>query len=114
MGYALNVGISIPTSIIIYMLTNKILSLMTEENNIQTKSIITFIISICFIVLGMSIFASNSNIGNQVIQYGLYISGGYMILQTLIFNWDHLDEYTKIIILGIILCGFIYYSYIFL
>lgn len=115
MGYALNVAMSIPMAIIIYMLTEKLIINLTSENKyndrIQKSFVIGFIIGLSFIVLGMTIFSENSNMDNQTVQFAMFEAGIFLVLNSVFFNWNDLDEGTKIIILGISITGLILYSY---
>ena len=115
MGYAINVAMSVPLAILLYMLTDKFinnLSLDSKFNDRVQRSFITgFIIGLTFIALGMTVFANGSNIDNQTLQLAMYITGMLLILNTVLFNWDGLDEGTKIIILGVGVAGLIIYTY---
>jgi multisubunit Na+/H+ antiporter MnhB subunit len=115
MGYALNVLISVPMAVIIYMLTEKFIISLTSENKfserVQKSFVMTFIIGLVFIAMGMTMFNNNSNLDNQSLQFALYGAGGFLVLNSVFFNWDDLDEGTKIIILCISITGFIIYSY---
>ncbi len=115
MGYAINAAISIPLAIIIYMLTEKLIISLTAENKydvrVQKSFVMGFIIGAMFIVLGLTFFGEQSNMNNQTVQFALYWSGGFLILNSVFFNWDDLDEGTKIIILGIAVASVIIYSY---
>jgi hypothetical protein len=115
MGYAFNVAISIPMAIIIYLLTEKLIISLTVESKfndrVQKSFVLGFIIGLVFIVLGMTMFSTESNMDNQSLQLAMYGAGGFMVLNSVFFNWDDLDEGTKIIILGISITGMILYSY---
>jgi hypothetical protein len=115
MGYALNVALSAPMAIIIYMLTEKLIISLTSENKfserVQRSFVFGFVIGLAFIALGMTVFAENSNMDNQSLQLAMYGAGGFLVLNSVFFSWDILDEGTKIIILGISIAGFILYSY---
>lgn len=115
MGYAVNVAISVPMAIIIYMLTEKMIISLTAENKfherVQKSFVIGFIIGLVFIALGMTVFDNHSNMDNQSLQLALYGAGAFLVLNSVFFSWDDLDEGTKIIILGISISGLIIYSY---
>jgi hypothetical protein len=115
MGYALNVGLSIPMAIIIYLLTEKLIISLTTENKfnerVQKSFVFGFLIGLVFIALGMTIFDESSNMDNHSLQLAMYEAGGFLVLNSVFFSWDVLDEGTKIIILGISITGLILYSY---
>ena len=115
MGYAINVAISIPMAILIYLLTEKIIIGLTCENKfndrVQKSFIFGFIIGLVFIALGITLFGVGSNMDNQCLQLAMYGAGVFLVLNSVFFNWDKLDEGTKMIILGISISGMIIYSY---
>jgi hypothetical protein len=115
MGYAINVALSVPMAIIIYMLTEKLIINLTSENKfherVQKSFVMGFIIGLVFIALGMTAFNEHSNMDNQSLQLSLYGAGSFLVLNSVFFSWDDLDEGTKIIILGVSISGLIIYSY---
>ena len=115
MGYATNVIISIPMAIVFYLLTEKIIINVTSDNKyndrIQKSFIIGFIIGLFFIALGLTAFNEGSNLENQSLRLAMYEAGGFLILNSVIFSWDDLDDGTKMIILALSIVGLIIYSY---
>lgn len=115
MGYAMNVIISIPMAIVFYLLTEKIIINVTSDNKyndrIQKSFIIGFIIGLFFIALGLTAFNEGSNLENQSLRLAMYGAGGFLILNSVIFSWDDLDDGTKMIILALSIVGLIIYSY---
>jgi hypothetical protein len=115
MGYALNVGLSIPMAVIIYLLTEKLIIKLTGDNKfedrIQKGFIIGFVAGLVFIFVGMTVFGHESNIANESLRYAMHGSGSFLILNSIIFNWHVLDEGTKIIILLILLSSLLLFSY---
>lgn len=115
MGYTTNVALSIPMGIIIYMLTEKlIIKTGTDQDfdeRVQSNFIVGFLTGLVFIALAMTIFADGSQLDNQSLQYALYGAGTFMVLNSVFFSWDLLDETTKIMILGISISGMVLWSY---
>lgn len=115
MGYSTDVIISIPTAIIIYLLVEKLIISMTSENKfserVQKSFVMGFVIGLGMIALGMTLFAPSSNMNNQPLRYAMYLSGGFLVLNSVFFNWDDLDEGTKIVILAVSMLGIIIYTY---
>lgn len=115
MGYALNVALSIPMAIIVYMLTAKVIISMSAENKfnerVQKEFILGFIIGLCYIALGMTMLSQNSNMDNHSLRLAMYLSGGFLVLNSVFFSWDDLDEGTKILILGTSITALIIYTY---
>ena len=115
MGYAINVAMSIPMSIIIYMLTEKLIIKLTSDNvfhdKVQKSFVMGFVIGLVFIALAMTLFNKYSNLYNQALQLAMYGTGSLLVLNSVFFSWGDLDEGTKIIILGISMSGLVVYSY---
>lgn len=115
MGYTTNVALSIPMGIIIYMLTEKLIIKtgidQDFDERVQSNFIVGFLTGLVFIALAMTIFADSSHLDNQSLQYALYGAGTFMVLNSVFFSWDLLDETTKIMILGISISGMVLWSY---
>lgn len=115
MRYIKNVLISIPMAIIFYLLTEKIITNITLENKysdkIQKSFVIEFIVGLFFITLGLTAFNIGSNLENQSLRFAMYWAGSFLIFNSVIFNWDGLDDGSKMIILGLSIAGLIIYSY---
>ena len=109
MGLASNIFMSIPTSFIMYVLVNKLISqflLKCDYNNTQQKSfIVEFICGLLLLILAITIST------HSVVRYSLFLTSSFMIINSGILNWSCLDEYTKIIFLFILFVGCISYSY---
>jgi multisubunit Na+/H+ antiporter MnhB subunit len=115
MGYAINVGLSIPMAVIIYMLTEKLILHLTcndkFETRVQKSFIVGFILGLTYITLGLTIFNNGSNMDNYSLKLALFLSGGFMMINSVIFNWTDLDDMAKIIILCVSITGMITYTY---
>jgi hypothetical protein len=97
------------------MLTEKMIISLTSENKfherVQKSFVMGFIIGLVFIALGLTVFNEHSNMDNHSLQLAMYGAGAFLVLNSVFFSWDDLDEGTKIIILGISISGLIIYSY---
>ena len=115
MGLTTNVALSIPMGIIIYMLTEKlILNLIAEKgfnDKVQINFVVGFVIGLSFIVLAMTAFEEKGIFDNQPLQFAMYGAGVFMVLNSVFFSWDILDDVTKIMILSISFIGLITWSY---
>jgi hypothetical protein len=115
MGYTTNVALAIPMAIIIYMLTEKtILAAVADKKfseKVQTNFVIGFVTGLTYIALAMTAFAYQGVFDNQALQLAMYGAGTFMVLNSVFFSWDILDEQTKIVILGISIAGFVVWSF---
>ena len=109
MGLASNISMSIPTSIILYLLINKLIFQFISQcryDNIQQKGfILEFICGLALLVIAISTMA------NPVIKYSLFFTSGFMIINSGILNWNCLDELSKILFLFILFALCVSYSY---
>jgi uncharacterized membrane protein YgaE (UPF0421/DUF939 family) len=115
MGYTTNVALAIPMAIIIYMLTEKtILATVADKkfaDKVQSNFVIGFVTGLTYIALAMTAFAQQGVFDNQALQLAMYGAGGFMVLNSVFFSWDILDEQTKIVILGISIAGLVVWSF---
>jgi len=118
MGYAFDVMTSIPIAFILYILSEKIVHTNTKDDkydiSIQKNHIIMFIIGLVFLLLANTIFDEKKKIKslyNRPLQYAMYISGILLLINSMIINWDILNENTKILILMLTLGGCIVLSF---
>lgn len=115
MGYAFNICLAIPMAIIIFLLSEKLITNLTCDfqfsDRVQNSFVLSFIIGMAYIALGMTFFNEESNIYNQSLQYAMYGAGAFMVLNSVFFSWDSLNEGTKIIVLLISASGLTLYAY---
>lgn len=115
MGYATNVALSIPIAFVIYILTEKLVINLTSDSKykdrVQKSFVFGFVLGLLFIILGMTMFNEGSNMNNMSVRLAMYASGGYLALNSILFNWDDLDEGTKIVLLGVSATGLVLFSY---
>ena len=115
MRHAINVLFSIPLACLIFFLTEKFIFKLTENDayadKIQKSFIVGFVLGLLFIIFALTIFNEESNMNNKALKYALYGAGAFLILNSVFFNWDDLDEGTKIIILATMALGIIIYTY---
>ena len=115
MGYAINVGLSVPIGVIIYMLTEKLIINLTCDDKynvrVQKSFVIGFILGLTYITFGLTFFNQGSNMDNYSVRLALFLSGGFMVINSVIFNWHDLDDIAKIIIMCVSISGLVTYTY---
>ena len=115
MGYTTNVALGIPMAIIIYMLTEKIILATVDDkkfaDKVQSNFVIGFVTGLTYIALAMTAFAEKGVFDNQALQFAAYGAGAFLVLNSVFFSWDILDEQTKIVILGISIAGLVTWSF---
>lgn len=115
MGIAYNIGFSIPIAIIIYLLSEKVITHLTYDDSldvkIQKNFVIGFLFGLVYFLLGMTVFSEGSDIANDTLKYSFYLSGLFLIINAVIINWDILNEETKMVILGLAFVGSVVLSY---
>lgn len=115
MTYSINIALSIPMAIIIYMLTEKMIITTVSDKEFgektQSNFIIGFVTGLAYIALAMTLFSDKGVFDNQVLQMSLYGAGTFFVLNSLFFSWDVLDEQTKMMLLAISVTGLVLWSY---
>ena len=115
MGYAKDVTLSIPMAIIIYMLTEKLIINLTcndkYDMRVQKSFVIGFVLGLTYITLGLTVFNAGSNMHNYSLKLGMILSGGFMVINSIVFNWYDLDDIAKIIVLCMSIFSLVTYTY---
>lgn len=110
MGYANDIFLSVPLSILFYVLVGKITGSVFQIEP-KKRIIIEIIIGLLLIVMGKMYYSKNMSMENETVKTALYGAGGLVIVGNMLIKWDKLDEIAKIITLGAVVCMIITYSY---
>ncbi len=114
MGYVKDTVIGIPLSVLLYLLIEKMIIVTTCEDQfserVQKTFVISLVVGLAMIGLGLSIFGTGK-LKNGAMEIAFYGTGGLLIFTSTVFNWDKMDDQTKIVILGIVTLYLIMYSY---
>mgnify|MGYP001164583596 CR=1 FL=1 len=78
---------------------------------VKKSLVIGFIAGLAYIALAINIFSQGKQFDNQSLQLAMYGAGTFLVLNSVVINWGVLDEGTKIILLGLTICGLIIYSF---
>ena len=92
-------------NIFIHKVASVSLSNFTPEEKHQKIIILVFIIGI------ISIYISQAFIINRAMRYGIDFGGALLIFYSLITNWSDMNDDTKLVLMGIILSGLVWYCY---
>ena len=111
----LNVLLAIPIGLLFILFVNKLIEILTHdtvaEARIKKNIIISFIIGIIGILIAWFIFYK-SKVKNLGVMLGLMLGSIYLMINSLILNWDKLSNDTKLFMIGTILVALIVISYI--
>ena len=80
-----------------------------NDENIQKKFLINFLIAIVMFILGYTVFSSDGYLKNLVLQISSYFVSIYIVFNVF-FNWAVLNSYTRIKILSTLFLFIIIYS----
>lgn len=115
MGIIKDIAIAVPLGVIynvfIHKLTSVILSGMEYEEKYQRSLILIFCAGIVGIIIAQIIFAKKSYYKNRPMRYGMIFGSVLLIIYSLITNWEKMNDNTKLILMGIIMMGLIWYCY---
>jgi len=91
----LNILFAIPIGILFNMIIHNISDIVTH--NIEKKLMFLLILAVIGILIGKFLLE------NKTLRYGLYFGSSILLYYTLVMNWDVMDQYAKVIIIGIVL-----------
>lgn len=115
MGILKDIAIAVPLGVIynvfVHKLANISLSGMEYNEKYQKSIIILFVAGIVGIIIAQNIFARKSYYKNRPIRYGMIFGSVLLITYSLITNWDKMDDNTKLVLMGIIMMGLVWYCY---
>ena len=107
--------IAVPIGIIFNVFVQKLASLILYdipyEEKYQKTIILLFIAGIVGILIAQTMFSKNARYKNRAMRYGLTFGSALLLIYSLITNWDKMDDSTKLVIMGIIMSGLIWYCY---
>ena len=97
------------------LFVNKLIEILTHdtvaEARIKKNIIISFIIGIIGILIAWFIFY-RSRVKNLGVMLGLMLGSIYLMINSLILNWDKLSNDSKLFMIGSVLVALIVISYI--
>lgn len=114
MNATLNVLLSIPLGILIYLFVEKCIGNTTNvvfSNNLQKKFVLGFIIGIALMCIAIEVVGNECMYENPVVWYALCGSSLVVILNNTLLNWSDVDDSTKMMILCVTIAGIIAFSY---
>uniref|UniRef100_A0A6C0ECP8 Uncharacterized protein n=1 Tax=viral metagenome TaxID=1070528 RepID=A0A6C0ECP8_9ZZZZ len=115
MGYLTDVLFACPIGIFYYLFVLKMCEILTCDENYNNKIkkilIISFIAGICGFVLSNYLFGVGKKMENRAVRYGVIFGSAILTINTVLFNWELLDNDTKLFIIGFILLSIIVFAY---
>jgi hypothetical protein len=107
--------LSIPIGIIYNLLISKLGTMVTQnseyKDKIQKNLIIEIIGGIVALTFAFYIFGTGRKFENKIVKYGLTFGGALLLLYSVIYNWDTVEDGTKLFTLFGIMIFIIIYSY---
>ena len=110
MGIILSIPIGIIYNLIISKIGNMITDNLSCKDKIKKNLIIEIIGGIVALALAYYVFSSGM-FGNKIVKWGLIFGGVILLVYSLIYNWDEIDDYIKLFIFFISFFGITFYSY---
>ena len=111
----LNILLAVPIAALFILFVNKLIEILTHdtiaEARIKKNLIIAFIIGIIGILVAWFIFYK-SKVKNLGVMLGLMLGSLYLMVNSLLLNWDKLSNDTKLFMIGTVLVALIVISYI--
>lgn len=110
MGILLSIPIGIIYNLIISKIGNMITDDSTYKDKIKKNLIIEIIGGIVALVLAYYVFGDGL-FENKIIKCGLIFGGVLLLVYSLIYNWDEIDDYIKLFLFFTSFFGLSFYSY---
>ena len=114
MGYIGRSILVIPTTLIMYRLTENLIyhlvSNLKYSEKVDQSIFISSILSVVLFFAATTIFNEKSRLNNMVVRISCYITG-FLIIFNALLSWDEITENTRTIILFIVFVFIILYSY---
>ena len=114
MNVVMDILIGIIMSCIIYVLAQSVSRSVTSDiegdDKTQKIFVIDFVIGIVCLFMALTIFRK-SQFKNRALKIATFFGGGWLILNSVVFNWDCLSDATRIVLIGITLLIMVYYVY---
>jgi cation transport ATPase len=111
----INVLLSIPIAALFVLFISKLIEILTNdlkaEEKIKKNLLIAFIIGIIGILVGWFIFY-RSKVKNIAVMLGLFLGSIYLMVNSLLLNWNKLNNDTKLFMIGSVLVALIIISYL--
>ena len=111
----INILLSFPIAALFILFVNKLIEILTNdlkaEEKIKKNLLIAFIIGIISILIGWFVF-HKSKVKNTAVMLGLFLGALYLMINSLILNWNKLSNDSKLFMIGSTLIAFIIISYI--
>lgn len=115
MGLITDIAIGLPFGVIYNILCHKLGEIINSnfeyKEKIQRNLILTFIFGLFGLVLATTIFHEHKQFKNRALKIGLYVGSFLLLSHTLLYNWNILENDTKLFIILTALVGLVWYSY---
>lgn len=106
--------LSIPIGIIYNLIVSKIGNMMTLNSSYKDKIKKNLIVEIIggIVALALAYFVFSSNLfNNKIVKWGLIFGGFLLLIYSLVYNWDEIDDFVKLFLFFSAFTGTIIYSY---
>jgi hypothetical protein len=87
----------------------ELISVNYDEHE-KTNTILIYIFAVIGLILGL-MFINIKNTGDYIIKYSLITSNILLLFYIILFHWNELNDYYKLILIGFGISGIINYIY---
>lgn len=107
----IGVPIGIVLNIFIHQLSYVLYNDLPYKEKFQKSLLTLFIVGILSLTLAFTLFSNHSIYKNRIMKFGFITGGALLIFYSIFYNWSKMEDWTKLIIFGLILGGLIFYCY---
>ena len=105
------VPIGVVLNIFVHQLSYVLFNDLPFKEKFQKSLVTVFIAGILSITLALTIFSNHGAYKNSSMKLGFIIGGALLLFYSIFYNWDKMEDYTKLIIFGLVLGGLVFYCY---
>jgi dipeptide/tripeptide permease len=99
------------TYALIYNMTDNMTNKLEFDEKVQKRFVLNFLFGLVLLVLAYTFFTTNKKLSNKMVRLGFIISGSCLLFNTIILNWDNLDESSRVCLICICLGIVMWYAY---
>lgn len=115
MGLTTDIIVAVPIGFIYNVIIHRVSEMINEnssfDSKIQRNLVVLFLGGMLALVLAMTIFNNNKKLKNRSVRFGLYVGSFLLFMHTLLYNWDTLNNGTKVFIMASAMSLFVWYAY---
>ena len=113
MGVIIDLLLAVPIGVIYNMIVHESADVFNDKfaykDKVQRRLLVVFGGGLIGMIV--AVFCLSNSVQNTAIKYGLYVGSLLLLFHSVIYNWQIMQNDTRIIVMVLTLCTLIWYSY---